>query len=561
MRDDRPDRQQQRDRRAEQRERQVGDPRAGQRRAGCAPAPPDGGVERRDRSRVIAGQRQRPAASVAANSAIAAISAPLRTAPAFTVSRHSGRLRPARHLVRPPASAKSRWNSSHSAESDVKAALAPAAARLDGVNSAYGGSERMARSRTSSSSAAAWSAATLAVALDAHGLAAIVVDPADPAVMLAPRLRRPRLGDRERDRAGCSTRSASARRLAGQGCPIAAIRVSDGLEPGALDFVPRRRRRRARARCSRIASCARALFEAASAAPLRRPADADARGRGRARRWRASPRRSSDGTTVSRAAAGRRRGAQLADARGGGDHGRALDATIMPRSSAPFHHERRTRHRLRDLLSRRPVRAAAAARRRPWGIARRSSGRSTRATRRACSSSAIAASWPKPRRGWAASSARCRHASPRVELPARLPPRRADHRGAARAGRRRRRTASIRSRGRALNLGFRDVATLVEVLVEGKRLGLDLGDAQLLARYQRWRGLDTFMVAAATDRLTRLFGIPGKTASAVRRFGISAVNAHSAAEGPLHGRGAGRGRRPAEAVAGRNGVMRGRGGR
>jgi 2-octaprenyl-6-methoxyphenol hydroxylase len=53
---------------------------------------------------------------------------------------------------------------------------------------------------------------------------------------------------------------------------------------------------------------------------------------------------------------------------------------------------------------------------------------------------------------------------------------------------------------------------------------MDLGDPQLLARYQRWRGLDTFMVAAATDGLTRLFGIPGKTAAAVRRFGLSAVD-------------------------------------
>ena len=32
------------------------------------------------------------------------------------------------------------------------------------------------------------------------------------------------------------------------------------------------------------------------------------------------------------------------------------------------------------------------------------------------------------------------------------------------------------------------------------------------------------MVAAATDGLTRLFGIPGQTASAVRRFGMSAVD-------------------------------------
>lgn len=78
--------------------------------------------------------------------------------------------------------------------------------------------------------------------------------------------------------------------------------------------------------------------------------------------------------------------------------------------------------------------------------------------------------------------------------------------------------------GQGVNVGFRDVATLVEVLVDGKRLGMDLGDPQLLARYQRWRGLDTFMVAAATDSLTRLFGVPGKTAAAVRRFGLSTVD-------------------------------------
>lgn len=77
--------------------------------------------------------------------------------------------------------------------------------------------------------------------------------------------------------------------------------------------------------------------------------------------------------------------------------------------------------------------------------------------------------------------------------------------------------------GQGLNLGLRDVAALTEVLVEGARLGLDLGDAALLARYQRWRGLDSLMVSLATDGLTRLFGIPGRTASAVRRAGLGAV--------------------------------------
>jgi 2-octaprenyl-6-methoxyphenol hydroxylase len=78
--------------------------------------------------------------------------------------------------------------------------------------------------------------------------------------------------------------------------------------------------------------------------------------------------------------------------------------------------------------------------------------------------------------------------------------------------------------GQGVNLGYRDVATLVQVLVEGRRLGLEAGDAQLLARYENWRSLDTFMVAAATDTLTRLFGVPGRAASAVRGFGISAVD-------------------------------------
>ena len=78
--------------------------------------------------------------------------------------------------------------------------------------------------------------------------------------------------------------------------------------------------------------------------------------------------------------------------------------------------------------------------------------------------------------------------------------------------------------GQGLNLGFRDVAALAEVLVEGARLGLDLGDAQLLARYERWRALDSFLVAATTDGLTRLFGLPGKAPRAIRRFGLDMVS-------------------------------------
>src|SRR5436190_3838210 len=77
--------------------------------------------------------------------------------------------------------------------------------------------------------------------------------------------------------------------------------------------------------------------------------------------------------------------------------------------------------------------------------------------------------------------------------------------------------------GQGVNLGYRDAAALAQVLIEGARLGLDLGDQQLLDRYQRWRSLDALSVAFATDSLTRIYGIPGATASAVRRFGMGLV--------------------------------------
>jgi 2-octaprenyl-6-methoxyphenol hydroxylase len=78
--------------------------------------------------------------------------------------------------------------------------------------------------------------------------------------------------------------------------------------------------------------------------------------------------------------------------------------------------------------------------------------------------------------------------------------------------------------GQGLNLGFRDAAALAQVLVEGARLGLDLGDKQLLDRYQRWRSLDALMVAMATDGLTRVYSVPGKLPAAVRRFGMGVID-------------------------------------
>jgi 2-octaprenyl-6-methoxyphenol hydroxylase len=78
--------------------------------------------------------------------------------------------------------------------------------------------------------------------------------------------------------------------------------------------------------------------------------------------------------------------------------------------------------------------------------------------------------------------------------------------------------------GQGLNVGWRDVAALTEVLVEGLRTGQDIGAPALLARYSAWRRLDTTMVLAATDTLNRLFALPGRLPAAVRRFGLAAVD-------------------------------------
>lgn len=78
--------------------------------------------------------------------------------------------------------------------------------------------------------------------------------------------------------------------------------------------------------------------------------------------------------------------------------------------------------------------------------------------------------------------------------------------------------------GQGVNLGYRDVAVLAQLLEEQKAVGLDLGSVTMLARYQRWRKFDSVSMTASTDILNRLFSndLPGM--SLIRRAGMSAVN-------------------------------------
>ena len=77
--------------------------------------------------------------------------------------------------------------------------------------------------------------------------------------------------------------------------------------------------------------------------------------------------------------------------------------------------------------------------------------------------------------------------------------------------------------GQGLNLGIRDVAALAELVIDARRLGLDIGEDALLARYQRWRRFDGVLLAAVTDGLNRLFSNATPLRLA-RDLGLAAVN-------------------------------------
>jgi 2-octaprenyl-6-methoxyphenol hydroxylase len=78
--------------------------------------------------------------------------------------------------------------------------------------------------------------------------------------------------------------------------------------------------------------------------------------------------------------------------------------------------------------------------------------------------------------------------------------------------------------GQGLNVGIRDIAALAELVVDARRLGLDIGDDWVLERYQRWRRLDAVLLAGVTDGLNRLFSNSIAPVKLARDLGLAAVN-------------------------------------
>ena len=78
--------------------------------------------------------------------------------------------------------------------------------------------------------------------------------------------------------------------------------------------------------------------------------------------------------------------------------------------------------------------------------------------------------------------------------------------------------------GQGLNVGLRDVAAFAEVVVDAARLGLDIGGADVLERYQRWRRFDNTTLLAVTDVLNRLFSNDIGPLKTARQLGLAAVD-------------------------------------
>lgn len=374
---------------------------------------------------------------------------------------------------------------------------------------------------------------TLGIGLSRHGVTCAVIDPADPETTLAPAF----------DGRVSSISSASwklfqaigiADRLEGKGCPIERIWVSDGLQPGALDFAPPEDDDMPMGIMFENRETRLALSDAAAAADHLTLFQPD-------RAVRID--RSLDGVEVELQSGARLSGSLLVGAEGRGSPTREGAGITVAKWQydhvamvTAIHHEVNHANTAYEIFypggpfallpmqpgagapDSQPYRSAVV-----WTVSRRQVG----------------GMMALGERGWLAEAQKriggflggISLAGPRFSYPlgyhraSRITDTRLALAGDAAHG-------IHPIAGQGVNLGFRDVAALIEVIVDGMRLGLEPGDAQLLTRYQRWRSLDTLSVTIAMDGLVRLFDVPGRVPSLIRRAGLAAVQK----SGPLKNR-------------------------
>ncbi len=84
--------------------------------------------------------------------------------------------------------------------------------------------------------------------------------------------------------------------------------------------------------------------------------------------------------------------------------------------------------------------------------------------------------------------------------------------------------------GQGVNLGYRDVAALTDILSEARLNGVALNDAHSLQQYQNWRSLDATRMVVVTDGLNRLFSNNSPSVRKLRQIGMSAFQRIPAAK-------------------------------
>ncbi len=74
--------------------------------------------------------------------------------------------------------------------------------------------------------------------------------------------------------------------------------------------------------------------------------------------------------------------------------------------------------------------------------------------------------------------------------------------------------------GQGLIMGIRDAAALAQVLQDAVKQGEDIGNLQVLKRYERWRRLENWTILGFTDLLDRMFSNSWLPLVATRRLGL-----------------------------------------
>ena len=78
--------------------------------------------------------------------------------------------------------------------------------------------------------------------------------------------------------------------------------------------------------------------------------------------------------------------------------------------------------------------------------------------------------------------------------------------------------------GQGLNLGFKDVGALVEVISDARQVGLDIGAAVTLENYEKWRRFDAVSTAMFMDGVERAFSNDSAVLKPLRGLALTAAN-------------------------------------